>query len=174
MIDQDKIEEGTAELEMRQDKGERAMALVWGSEPHEDDRYSAATDAISDILTVMVGPAGVTVEAGLSYNVEHDGEALDKARELLDDALRSWEGDAEDYIVRPEDEPEEDTTDLDRLTDLWARVISTKDLYERGIAHGQFIEYVNQNAVDEPTQTLARTEASKQVYGNGPSTGAQC
>ena len=172
MIDQDKIEEGTDELEMRKDKGERAMLLVWGSEPHEDDRYSAATDAISDILTVMVGPAGVTVEApGPSYNVEHDGEALDKARELLDDALRSWEGDAEDYIVHADE-----TVDLDfeHLTELYVAAFTATNQHDAGYARGRAHEFRTQNAIDEETARRASNEASKRIHGDGPSTGAQC
>ena len=183
MIDQDKIVDGSDDLERRIESG--ASAVFNGSDYDGridydgwlDEARTGATDAISNILTYIVGPAGVTEESAKGYNVVHDPDALDAARELLDDALRSWEGDAEDYGLAVEDP--EDNIDLDHLTTLWAKSLlapqlSPEDSYDRGFYQGRFAEYVAQNAVDEETASLARLNASKQVYGNGPSTGAQC
>lgn len=84
-------------LGRRKDLGEKCLRLVHGNPVHPEDRESAASDAISDILTAMYGPAGTTVESDGRYQVVLNGKTLDKARELLDHALRSYEGDAEDY-----------------------------------------------------------------------------
>lgn len=69
---------------------------------------------------------------------------------------------------------EDSKDDLDRLTRLWALSLQATCAYERGFYQGQFAEYVSQNAVDEDVAARARTEASKQVYGNGPAEGRQC
>lgn len=57
------------------------------------DSETAAKDAISNIVTVVVGPPGVSDFNGIALNYE----ALERAGNLLDDAFESWKGDAEDY-----------------------------------------------------------------------------
>lgn len=98
-------EDGAATYRKRVYIGERCMALAHGGPAPADDRETAASDAISDILTALYGPAG-------TYRYESE-EVLDKslpryqmrpdaqhaARTLLQDALESWYGDAEDYTV---------------------------------------------------------------------------
>jgi hypothetical protein len=67
----------------------------------EDDETNAA-DAISDILTELYGPAGVYRKDSDGYQRVNDDEAELKANALLDRALGSWLGDAEDYSVEVE------------------------------------------------------------------------
>lgn len=61
------------------------------------DNETAAKDAISNILTAVVGPPGCfrTEPHELDYNPQ----AGHAARGLLEDAYVSWEGDAEDYCA---------------------------------------------------------------------------
>jgi hypothetical protein len=64
-----------------------------------NDPETAASDAISDILTELFGPAGTY---GEDYRtIKYNDEALENARALLDRALRSYAGDAEDYTRMP-------------------------------------------------------------------------
>lgn len=61
---------------------------------HEDDIEAAASDAISDILTALYGPAGTW-----SDHFHARQNAREAARNLLDRAYRSYDGDAEDYTT---------------------------------------------------------------------------
>lgn len=91
--------DGGDSYEKRKLRGEQILALSYGSEPGEDERESAAADAISDILTAIYGPAGYMVpETGDSYRRVWNHEALDKTQALLGRAQRSYEGDSEDYV----------------------------------------------------------------------------
>lgn len=65
--------------------------------PDDVDRETAASDIIADILTAIYGPAG----AWRDGRIEMNDAALLNARQLLDRALRSYEGDAEDYEAEP-------------------------------------------------------------------------
>jgi hypothetical protein len=97
--------EAQAKLDTRRDRGETMLAVTWAPYvPEGDDRESAAADAISDILTAVFGPAGVripkTTEDGTPYvSVMYDTEA----GAMLGRALRSYEGDHEDYTVPPDE-----------------------------------------------------------------------
>lgn len=104
-------------LDKRKRKGEKILRVAWGkrNELHEDDRLSAATDAISNVLTAMYGPAGLCLPpTGIfdnvsdviadaqgveTWRVELDELRMKQAKELLHHALGSYEGDAEDYTV---------------------------------------------------------------------------
>lgn len=80
--------------------GARLIRLVWGRSPQDpDDRESAAKDAISDILTALLGPAGTTSGGEIAY----DEERINDAHTLLYHALESYRGDAEDYYREPEE-----------------------------------------------------------------------
>lgn len=86
---------GAEMLEKRKDVGLVCIATAAShaiDETHEDFE-TFATDAVSDILTALLGPAG-------HYNghdVHVDPDVNGRAHAFLDAALRSWEGDAEDY-----------------------------------------------------------------------------
>jgi hypothetical protein len=95
--------DGRRSLAARINTGERCLEIAWGSKPESDDLQSAAYDAISDILTALLGPAGWYVQQGDDLNKRHwNHEALQEAEAMLQAALRSYEGDSEDYIVEEE------------------------------------------------------------------------
>lgn len=89
-------------LDRRTSRGERLLCAAWetGVSVEGEDRESAFADGVSDMLTTILGRAGGhrerPDEPGL-WEVFHDEARLDEARGLLDRALRSYEGDAEDY-----------------------------------------------------------------------------
>ena len=86
------LDDGGEQLDRRIDRGKAALdAGADGDEPE-----TMATDAISNILTALFGPEGWHNDEG-AYRPHVN--ALDKARELLDQALDSYQGDAEDYTV---------------------------------------------------------------------------
>jgi hypothetical protein len=60
----------------------------------EDDRRTYACDAVSDILSALFGAAGSFTPDG---KPQYDWDQIGAARNFLDSALRSYEGDAEDY-----------------------------------------------------------------------------
>lgn len=64
-----------------------------------EDSETAAKDAISDILTALYGPYGGYTYGGAFVLNKHG--ASDHARGLLDSALESYQGDAEDYSIVP-------------------------------------------------------------------------
>jgi hypothetical protein len=78
--------------------GHKALAFAFdGLTSLQEDRETAAADIISDVLTALFGPAGIT-QAG-AFGVTYDADAIGNAEALLDRALRSYHGDAEDYIA---------------------------------------------------------------------------
>jgi len=88
--------------EKRCDIGQQAIDLGDGEDPETD-----ASDVISDILTHLYGPAGWWRESKLEADGVIREEAMEMrdagdARWLLDKALSSWVGDAEDYQIREE------------------------------------------------------------------------
>lgn len=92
--------DGEDNLDRRTSTGERAILLAESRAPWDDEeREQYATDVISDILTALFGPAGISTVGG-SITMRED--AVENAKALLNRALRSWEGDAEDYTRRPE------------------------------------------------------------------------
>lgn len=66
------------------------------SEIHPEDRFSYARGAISDILTAVLGPAG-SYSLKPSPKLVYNDEAIRGAKNLLNAALLSYQGDAEDY-----------------------------------------------------------------------------
>lgn len=95
-------------LDLRAKTGERCIyeAGGWtadGRRIEGEDRETAASDAISDILTALFGPAGTysNPEHGIG-KLNPNEFALNEARRLVEHAFRSWEGDAEDYTEVPE------------------------------------------------------------------------
>jgi len=90
--------------------------IGWGREaietnPDQNDLETDASDVISNILTSLYGPSGVTVctldstdPRGVSYSIDSWKPSEAKAQALLDRAFRSWQGDAEDYDVDLTDE----------------------------------------------------------------------
>lgn len=86
-------DESQAILQRRIDIGRAAMAGT----RDEGDLETAATDAISDILTAVVGPYGYAVAGQL----RPDPTSFAEAWTLIDRAISSWVGDAEDYYVAP-------------------------------------------------------------------------
>lgn len=81
-------------LRKRVAKGNSMLRMTWGRWLVDGERESAAADAISDILTAVFGPSGTTNYDG---KIEHDELAQSEAQELLDRAMRAYQGDAEDY-----------------------------------------------------------------------------
>jgi hypothetical protein len=106
-------------LRRRAHVGDRCIALAfdgpWSAldKIEEDERETYARDAISNILTALYGPAGITREVEESessafshtgWKIELYGEVERKANALLDSAFRSYQGDAEDYNIELKDE----------------------------------------------------------------------
>lgn len=90
------------QLAGRRSRGEHLLVTAWGRKVLDDERISAASDAISDILTALYGPAGhyadVQDDAGdTHWRAVWNDDALESAQELLDRSMRSYQGDAEDY-----------------------------------------------------------------------------
>lgn len=96
-------ENSRASYEQRRDLGLEALALVG------EDEETDPTDIISDILTAVVGPAGTYsfTEGDTRYEPRTRLAAIRAAQSLLDRALCSWQGDAEDYIEGRAPEPGE-------------------------------------------------------------------
>lgn len=97
---------GQENLDRRIEVGEACLVAAGGTTSGEDpDRETYATDAISDILTAVLGPRGYyRYRDGVNEFVGGEG-IVHQAQELLDRSLRSWEGDAEDYTVDETAEP---------------------------------------------------------------------
>jgi hypothetical protein len=94
------IPESARTLAVRRIAGERILRIAHPSAmADEHDRETAAKDAISDVLTALVGPAGTHSFGGYLSSSDF---ALNEARRVLEQALRSWQGDAEDYTREPE------------------------------------------------------------------------
>ena len=92
-------EESQVLLQLRKDRGIQCIDIVSPAEELE----TAASDTISDILTAVFGAAGTSrpwadgeVRSG-NEAVTYRERAIERAQGLLAHALRSWEGDAEDY-----------------------------------------------------------------------------
>lgn len=66
----------------------------------EDDRETYASDAVSDILTALFGPAGCYVQKNNEHwKLEAVENAQRDAQLFLNRCINSWIGDAEDYTV---------------------------------------------------------------------------
>ena len=105
------------------------------------------------------------------------GATVDRVEDIDGSLVLHLTGDLTLYADAPTvygNGPATDNLDLEHLTALWASSLQATCPYDRGVFQGRFFEYVAQNAVDQDVASQARVEASKQVYGNGPSTGAQC
>lgn len=100
--------ESKSKLGQRVSRGKQLIGSAWGTtwdEMHPEDRESASKDAISDILTALFGHAGTAVfgepdaEGFRTFaRIEPNGSSPEAAQALLDAAMRSYQGDAEDYI----------------------------------------------------------------------------
>lgn len=64
-----------------------------------NDPETDASDVVSNILTALFGPAGVSTLGG---SIEPREFAVNEARRFIERAFSSWEGDAEDYTRKPE------------------------------------------------------------------------
>lgn len=87
-------------LKERRERGERLVSLAGDRgyrELHPEDAQSIAMDAVSDILTTLFGPAGGCLPIEGLAKIVYDDEAIRNASAFLGAALRSYEGDAEDY-----------------------------------------------------------------------------
>lgn len=90
------------DIQARRERGESHVALAAErsfADIHPDDRWSIASDAVSDILTAVVGPAGGCVPQDGLAEIVYDREAIREAGRFLAFSLRSWKGDAEDYML---------------------------------------------------------------------------
>jgi hypothetical protein len=94
------------------------LKQIQNAEGEEPETF--AKDAIADILTALVGPAGkcVQCEDGSGWAMTYDEDARNKAYGLLSGALNSWLGDAEDYSVSLPEKPAEGVYDLDSDADV--------------------------------------------------------
>lgn len=91
---------GNMSFNMRRRRGERMIANSAGyaySKIDEDDREAFASDAVSDILTALFGPAGGYKPQDGPVEIVMNRAAIEEADEFLSRCLRSYEGDAEDY-----------------------------------------------------------------------------
>lgn len=102
----DLIKESRRNLDRRVRTGNRLLTEAWGQEPQgPDDRHAAASDAISDIITTIVGMAGHYAYEGKPMDETRptgvwDEDARSEAKALLSSAhCQSWEGDREDYVT---------------------------------------------------------------------------
>lgn len=109
--------DGQESLRRRAYIGHRCIALAhdgpWTAQEEvegAEDRETYATDAISDILTALYGPAGVHRQTadGDGWVPEYNDERCDEARRLVERAVESWIGDAEDYSIELDEEPDEE------------------------------------------------------------------
>jgi len=95
------LEDGAEDLRRRALIGEVCMARAYGvGIVPEADRETSASDAISNILTALYGPAGETPLHGRKTD---DLDAQRQAAGLLSSAYQSWLGDAEDYTRKDSD-----------------------------------------------------------------------
>jgi hypothetical protein len=86
-------ENGQRSYHRRVDVGRRASAMA-----DDNDDETNASDVIGDILTFVCGPAGTySFREGEVSKLHERIEAISNASALLDRAMRSWQGDAEDY-----------------------------------------------------------------------------
>ncbi len=93
-----KLEHGQEDLDRRIENGEHLMVTAYTRAIAADEKETAGSDAVSDILTALFGPAG-------HYDGEkvvHDHDVNHQARVFLDHAYHSWCGDAEDYFIAKE------------------------------------------------------------------------
>jgi hypothetical protein len=88
-------------LDKRVERGEELLQIVWGRKVEGDDRETAAKDAISDILTALLGPAGVAhFHADGTFNeVAINDFRINEAARITSQAVDSYQGDAEDYVT---------------------------------------------------------------------------
>jgi len=91
--------EARDKLATRTARGNDLLKLAWGRPVEGDDRESAAKDAISDILTALLGPAGTISYGG---TVALNDWNVNEASRILYWAQESYHGDAEDYARVPE------------------------------------------------------------------------
>ena len=137
-------------LDRRRSLGNRAIELASDGE----DFDTAAKDIISDILTARFGPAGKLVDDGGRYKVELDRDAVENASALIDSALQSYFGDAEDYIEE-EGEGEGETTPAERIkAEIEAKTIERHRIFLFG---GGQEDAFDEDVTDE--EILARSEA---------------
>lgn len=146
-MDETKLESfGRAQLDRRKDVGLACIEEAAGHPVTEDDNEELetyASDAISDILTAVYGPAGHYTwrPEGVGLRVDNT-EALDNAQGLLSHAMRSYEGDAEDYTLEPEPEPGQygyEEPEKDGL-DIASAVMVFEVLEQAVLAERQIIE----------------------------------
>lgn len=81
----------TTALARRRALGRAAIRIVSNDEPE-----TAASDAVSHILTALFGPAGTSSPDGA---ITYDDDAISRAHDFVQNALASWRGDAEDYVT---------------------------------------------------------------------------
>jgi hypothetical protein len=88
-------------LDKRVERGEELLQIVWGRKVEGDDRETAAKDAISDILTALLGPAGVAHfhKDGTFNEVAINDFRINEAARITSQAVDSYQGDAEDYVT---------------------------------------------------------------------------
>lgn len=88
----------------RKNRGDLLITTAWSREvTGPEDREAAATDGISDILTALFGRAGdwsARDESGVGI-IHYNAMAISNAAALLNRALESYKGDAEDYFDEP-------------------------------------------------------------------------
>lgn len=87
-------------LSRRKVIGEQILGTAWGRYPERGDEESAAKDAISHVLTRVIGIAGAhTVDADGQARVATNEYEINEARALVERAFSSWQYDREDYVV---------------------------------------------------------------------------
>lgn len=89
------------DYQQREVRGFNGLRMTWGeTSPQGDERETAACDAISDILTHVVGMAGhYTWRDGETATLHPNEYNLNEARRIIERAFESWVGDAEDYVI---------------------------------------------------------------------------
>lgn len=95
------LADGQQQLDNRKLRGEQAIN-VHPDYPCGIDTETAAADIVSDVLTFLFGPAGahrIGPQYANGHEVKPDEYALNEARRFIERAMRSYEGDMEDYTA---------------------------------------------------------------------------
>lgn len=99
-----------AKLDERIAVGRECIEVAAGDFPAragvaDDDLDTYAVDAVSNIITALLGPAGYMADDGEeahTFELLEDEDAYAKAEDFLRRALAGWNGDAEDYTESDE------------------------------------------------------------------------
>lgn len=160
--------ESQSRVDIRAQRGRDMVKLCWGIEPMcEDDFDAACKDAISDILTARFGPAGhMVVDFSGGYVIVTDADVWANASSLVDAALQSYYGDAEDYInelAAEWHEPTNPAVDAIKAAIEAKKIESHRIFLYAGGQEDAFREDVSDEEIDRRFHAL-NDETSDKIY----------